>query len=165
MNAATSVLIRVGAAFAIALAGGALSAMLARTHKQLCALISLGAGTLLGVAACGMAPECLGALHGWQFLLAAGSGYLLFALISKYIFHVCPACAASHFDEVLTHRFSQIALAMMLATGQPRQHHTQRRQCPGLLLGEPRRGTKLQSPQKPVFEGPPRCRQCDRQHL
>jgi zinc and cadmium transporter len=115
MNATIPILIRVCAAFVIALAGGALSAMLARTHKQLCALISLGGGTLLGVAACGIAPECLEALHWWQFLLAAGSGYLLFALISKYIFHVCPACAASHFDEALTHRFSQIALAMMLA--------------------------------------------------
>jgi hypothetical protein len=50
----------------------------------------------------------------WQFLLAAASGYA-FAIISKYIFHVCPACAASHFDEAATHRFGEIALAMMIA--------------------------------------------------
>jgi len=45
-----SILFQIFAAFAIALAGGALSAWLARTHEQLCAFISLGAGTLLGVA-------------------------------------------------------------------------------------------------------------------
>jgi zinc transporter ZupT len=107
--------IQPGLAFLIALAGGALSAWLARTHKRLCAFISLGAGTLLGVAVFGIAPECLEALHWWQFLLAAGSGYLLFALITRYIFHVCPACSASHFDEHTTHRLAEFATAMMVA--------------------------------------------------
>lgn len=111
----TPVLIRICAAFAIALLGGALSALLARTHKQLCAFISLGAGTLLGVAVCGIAPECLEALSWWQFLLGVGSGYFLFAIVSRYIFHICPACAASHFDEATTHRLAEFALAMMIA--------------------------------------------------
>jgi zinc transporter ZupT len=69
----------------------------------------------MGVAVFGIAPECLQALRGWQFALAAGSGYLLFALISRWVFHVCPACAASHFDEATTHRLGEIAMAMMLA--------------------------------------------------
>src|SRR5207244_2153575 len=73
-------------AFAIAVFGGAFSGLFARTHKQLCALISLGAGTLLGVAAFGIAPECLEALRWWQFVIAAATGYGLFALISKYFF-------------------------------------------------------------------------------
>jgi zinc transporter ZupT len=81
----------------------------------LCALISLGAGTLLGVTVFAIGPECWRGLAAWQFLLAAASGYFLFALITKYIFHVCPACAASHFDEAATHRFGEIALAMMVA--------------------------------------------------
>ncbi len=109
------VAIRIFAAFVIALAGGGLSGLLARTHKQLCAFISLGAGTLLGVAVCGIFPECLEALRWWQFLLGVGSGYLLFALISHYVFHVCPACAASHFDEATTHRLAEFGLAMMIA--------------------------------------------------
>lgn len=113
----TPVLIRIFAAFAVALAGGGLSAWLARTHKQLCAFISLGAGTLLGVAVCGIIPECLESLPWWQFLLGIGSGYLLFALISRYIFHVCPACAASHFDEATTHHLAEFAMAMMIALG------------------------------------------------
>lgn len=115
MTETTPILLRVLAAFAIAVAGGALSAMLARTHKQLCALISLGAGTLLGVAVFAIGPECLESLRWWELLLGAGTGYGLFALISKYVFHVCPACAASHFDESSAHRFSEIAAAMTLA--------------------------------------------------
>ena len=34
-----------------------------------------------------------------------------------YVFHVCPACAASHFDEATTHRFGEIAGVMILALG------------------------------------------------
>lgn len=115
MTPAVAILTRTSAAFFIALAGSALSALIARTHRRLCALISLGAGTLLGVTVFAIVPECLQALRVWQFVLAAATGYGLFALISKYLFHVCPACAASHFDETTTHRFSEIAGAMMLA--------------------------------------------------
>jgi len=110
-----SILFQIFAAFAIALAGGSLSALLARTHRQLCAFISLGAGTLLGVALCGIAPECLESLQMWQFLLAGASGYFLFALVTRYVYHVCPACAASHFDEATTHRLAEFATAMMFA--------------------------------------------------
>ena len=86
-------------AFAVALTGALLSALLARTHKQLCALISLGAGTLLGVTVFAIGPECWHDAAAWQVAVGLASGYALFALISKYVFHVCPACAASHFDE------------------------------------------------------------------
>jgi len=40
---------------------------------------------------------------------------VVFALITKYVYHVCPACAASHFDEATTHRYSEIAGGMMIA--------------------------------------------------
>jgi zinc transporter ZupT len=102
-------------AFGLAVVGGALGASLGTSHKRLCALISLGAGTLLGVTVFAILPESFRALHWWGVLLAAGSGYVLFALISKYVYHVCPACAASHFDEAATHHFSEIAGAMTLA--------------------------------------------------
>jgi zinc and cadmium transporter len=102
-------------AFALAVFGGALGATLARSHRRLCALISLGAGTLLGVTLFAILPECFEALSWWGLVLALGSGYALFFLITKYVFHVCPACAASHFDEATTHRFAEIAAAMMLA--------------------------------------------------
>jgi len=104
-----------GLAFVLALTGGAVGASVGTSHKRLCALISLGAGTLLGVTLFAILPESFEALSWWAVLLALASGYLLFAVISKYIYHVCPACAASHFDEATTHRFSEIASAMMVA--------------------------------------------------
>jgi zinc transporter ZupT len=112
---ASSILFQICAAFAMALAGGALSTLLARTHRQLCVFISFGAGSLLGVALCGIVPECLESLKLWTFLLAGASGYVLFALVAKYVYHVCPACAASHFDEATTHRLAEFATAMMIA--------------------------------------------------
>jgi zinc transporter ZupT len=102
-------------AFALAVLGGALGAFLGTSHKRLCALISIGAGTLLGVTIFAILPESFEGLRWWGVFLAFGSGYGVFALISKYVYHVCPACAASHFDEAATHRFSEIASAMMLA--------------------------------------------------
>src|ERR1041385_150781 len=102
-------------AFALAVVGGSLGASLASSHRRLCALISLGAGSLLGVTAFDILPETYAELNWWGSLLAFGSGYAVFALITKYVFPVCPACAASHFDEATTHRFSEIALGMMIA--------------------------------------------------
>jgi zinc transporter ZupT len=116
MNTAGPILTQIFAAFGIAMAGGAFSGLLARTHRQLCAFISLGAGTLLGVSVCGIAPECWADLR-WWFLPVAATGYLLFAVITKYVYHVCPACAASHFDEATTHRLAEFATAMMIALG------------------------------------------------
>ncbi len=85
-------------------------------------MISLGAGTLLGVTVFAIGPECWhdsrqGGVSPWYLLVSAVAGYLLFALISKYVYHVCPACAASHFDEATTHHFAEIASAMMIALG------------------------------------------------
>lgn len=102
-------------AFALAVGGGALGASLGSSHHRLCALISLGAGTLLGVTVFAIVPESFEALRWWGVVLALGSGYALFYFISKYVYHVCPACAASHFDEAASHRFGEIAAAMMLA--------------------------------------------------
>ena len=102
-------------AFALAVGGGALGASLGHSHRRLCALISLGAGTLLGVTLFAILPESAAVLHWWGLLLALASGYAGFFLITKYVYHVCPACAASHFDEATTHRFSEIAAAMMIA--------------------------------------------------
>ncbi len=102
-------------AFALAIFGGGLGASLARSHRRLCLLISIGAGTLLGVTVFDILPESIEALSWWGLLLTFGSGYFVFAMITKYVFHVCPACAASHFDEATAHRFSEIAAGMMIA--------------------------------------------------
>ncbi len=102
-------------AFVLAIVGGVIGTMLARSHRRLCALISLGAGTLLGVTLFDILPETFTALKWGMLIVALVSGYAVFFIVTKYVFHVCPACAASHFDEATTHRFSEIAAAMTIA--------------------------------------------------
>jgi zinc transporter ZupT len=115
MNEAAAILLRVALAFALAVAGGVSSAFIGRSHKRLCALISFAAGTLLGVTLFAILPESWEATGGWKLALALASGYAGFFLLSKYVHHVCPACAASHFDEQATHRFREIATALIVA--------------------------------------------------
>src|SRR5882724_6792422 len=69
-------------AFLLAIVGAALGALLGQSHKRLCALISLGAGTLLGVTAFAILPESFSEMSWWGLLLAFGSGYGLFFLIT-----------------------------------------------------------------------------------
>src|SRR6266513_806403 len=103
------------AAYIFALAGGSISASLRLEHKPLCALISFAAGTLLGVTIFAILPESFGACSWWAVFLALASGYALFFFISKHVHHVCPACAASHFDADATRHFSEIATALIVA--------------------------------------------------
>ena len=106
---------QVVAAYIFAVAGGLISASLRLEHKQLCALISFAAGTLLGVTIFAILPESFGACPWWAVLLTLITGYALFFFISKHVHHVCPACAASHFDADATRHFSEIATALIVA--------------------------------------------------
>jgi ZIP family zinc transporter len=106
---------RVLPAFGLAVAGGVISALLGLSHQRLCALISLAAGTLLGVTLFSILPESWAAMRAWELAAAVASGYAVFHLLSRYVYHVCPACAASHFDEATTHRFAEIATALIVA--------------------------------------------------
>ena len=106
---------QVVAAYLFALAGGGISTSLHLEHKPLCALISFAAGTLLGVTLFAIFPESLNDSGVWPVVAAAATGYVLFFFISKYVHHVCPACAASHFDADATRHFSEIATALIFA--------------------------------------------------
>jgi zinc and cadmium transporter len=109
------ILWQVSAAYVAALLGGAISVFLRLSHQALCRLISFAAGTLLAVALFAILPETLQNDNWWMVGLAALTGYGLFFLISKYVHHVCPACAASHFDADAARRFSEIAVALIIA--------------------------------------------------
>jgi ZIP family zinc transporter/zinc and cadmium transporter len=110
-----SALWQVVAAYVFALAGGGISTSLRLEHKALCALISFAAGTLLGVTLFAILPEGLNDSGVWPVVAAGATGYVLFFFISKYVHHVCPACAASHFDADATRHFSEIATALIVA--------------------------------------------------
>jgi zinc transporter ZupT len=102
-------------AYVFALAGGSISTSLHLAHKPLCAMISFAAGTLLGVTLFAILPESSGACPWWAVILALATGYALFFFISKHVHHVCPACAASHFDADSARHFSEIAAALIVA--------------------------------------------------
>ncbi len=106
---------QVVAAYGFALIGGGISTSLQLEHKQLCALISFAAGTLLGVTFFAILPEGLGVAPWWAVVIAVASGYALFFFISKHVHHVCPACAASHFDDDAARHFSEIATGLVIA--------------------------------------------------
>jgi zinc transporter ZupT len=106
---------QVVAAYVFALAGGSISTSLQLAHRQLCALISFAAGTLLGVTVFAILPESVAECPWWAVLLGLATGYALFFLISKHVHHVCPACAASHFDADATRHFSEIATVLIVA--------------------------------------------------
>jgi zinc transporter ZupT len=106
---------QVVAAYVLALAGGWISTSLQLAHRPLCALISFAAGTLLGVTIFAILPESFGACSWWTVFLALATGYALFFFVSKHIHHVCPACAASHFDADATRHFSEIATVLIVA--------------------------------------------------
>jgi zinc and cadmium transporter len=106
---------QVVAAYVFALAGGWISTSLQLAHRPLCALISFAAGTLLGVTIFAILPESFGACSWWTIFLALATGYAVFFFISKHIHHVCPACAASHFDADAARHFSEIATVLIVA--------------------------------------------------
>jgi ZIP family zinc transporter/zinc and cadmium transporter len=86
-------------------------------HKKLCSLISFSAGSLLAAAMVTVLPELTFSWEVYKIFLGLASGYFLFWIISKYYFHVCPACSASHFDEQTTKKFSEIVLLLFTALG------------------------------------------------
>ena len=106
---------QVVAAYVFALVGGWISTSLRLEHRALCGLISFAAGTLLGVTLFAILPESLIYSGVWPVALAAAIGYALFFFVSKHLHHVCPACAASHFDADATRHFSEIATALIVA--------------------------------------------------
>ena len=81
------------------------------SHLGLCMLISFAAGALLAVSLMDIVPETI-KLVGWQSgVLSVLSGYAFFFLVTKFVFHICPACAATH-TEI---NFKAITIAMLVA--------------------------------------------------
>ena len=104
------------AAFVSAGLGAVLATSIGVSHRQLCALISFAAGALLATTVFHILPDTWAHLSPFPILIALLSGYFLFHVINRYVFHVCPACAASHFEkEVEAHRFRSIAVLLGIA--------------------------------------------------
>lgn len=113
-----AVLLRTTVATLIAFAGGVLGVLLGRiASRRLNVLVYAATGALLAVTVCDVLPEAKELLTWPAFLIAAASGYVFLWLIGKYVYHVCPSCALTAFDEATTQRLRQTVLLLMIALG------------------------------------------------
>lgn len=105
-------IIKSAIALIIAIIGSILILSLRKlTHRQLCALISFSAGILLSVNIFTILPESYEMSKNiFAIAIAFVFGYGLFYLIGKYVFHVCPACSATH-----TQTFVAVSILMIVA--------------------------------------------------
>jgi ZIP family zinc transporter len=109
------VLLRAGIAVAAAVLGGVIGILWrSPSHRVLCALVSFAAGALLAVTLVEILPESMrqptGPVRG---LFAAAIGLLVFYLVGKYVYYVCPACAASATEEKTG--YISLGILMMIA--------------------------------------------------
>lgn len=65
------------------------------SHKVLCGLVSFAAGALLAVTLINIIPESVEMVGYSKALGSTAVGTLIFILIGKYVYYLCPACAAS----------------------------------------------------------------------
>ncbi len=112
------VILRTTLATLVAFIGGAFGVALGRVaYSRLNLLVYMAAGALLAVTLFDVLPDARVGLSWPAFLVAAASGYLLFWWIGKYVYHICPACAISAFDEQATQRLQQTAVLLLIALG------------------------------------------------
>lgn len=83
-------------AISAATAGGLLGVGRSRvSHRVLCALVSFAAGALLAVTAAHIVPETVGVIGTLPAAASLVGGTLIFAGVGRYVYFLCPACAAS----------------------------------------------------------------------
>jgi len=94
------VVLRVLVAVGAATLGGAIGVLNKRTsHYLLCSLVSFAAGALLAVTLVHILPEA-GHLVGWpRTAAAATAGLVIFYVVGRFVYFICPACAASASEE------------------------------------------------------------------
>jgi len=114
----TFLLLRTTFAMLIAFGGGILGVSLGRVAPhRLNLLVYAAMGALLAVTAFDILPDAKALLSWPLFLAAMTSGFLLFWALGKYVYHVCPACSLSAFDQATTERLGQSVLLLMVALG------------------------------------------------
>lgn len=111
-------LLRSTLATLIAFGGGALGIALGEVApRRLNLLVYAALGALLAVTVFDVLPDAKELLPWPAFLAAGASGYALFWALGKYVYHICPACSISAFDQATTERLGQSVLLLMIALG------------------------------------------------
>ena len=112
----TLLLLRTTLATLVAFGGGSLGVLLGKVAPQRLNLLVYGAmGALLAVTVFDILPDAKALLAWPLFLASAASGYALFWVVGKYVYHVCPACSLSAFDPATTERLGRSVLLLMVA--------------------------------------------------
>lgn len=105
-------------AMLIAFVGGGIGVLLGDVAAQkLRVLVYAAMGALLAVTVFDVLPDAKELLSWQEFLLATASGYILFWMVGKYVYHICPGCSVGAFDQATTERLSQTVLLLMIALG------------------------------------------------
>lgn len=105
-------MLRLYCAVAAAAAGALVAVALKRVHHLgLCVLISFAAGALFTVAVFDLLPESAAIFGPAKAALAAVLGYGFFHFINRNVFHLCPACSATHAEI----NFKALSGTMILA--------------------------------------------------
>ncbi len=93
-------MLETGIATVVAVLGGVISVAAAGDapdahRRRLLALVSAAAGALIAVTFFSILPEARENLSLPGLVLAAISGYILYYLVGRYLFPICPACVSS----------------------------------------------------------------------
>jgi len=105
---------------------GGLIAILWRrpSHRTLCGLVSFAAGALLSVTVVEIIPEAVKAASWPAVVTSRGLaaafastaiGLIVFSLIGRYVYYVCPACAASATEQQTG--YLRLGILLMIALG------------------------------------------------
>jgi len=96
LGATELIILRAVIAMAAATVGGLLGMGRSRvSHRVLCGLVSLAAGALLAVTVMHIVPETVKMVGILPAAISLLAGTLVFMAIGKYVYVLCPACAAS----------------------------------------------------------------------
>lgn len=85
------------------------------SHRVLCALVSFAAGALLAVTVMHIIPETVEMLGVVKGFICLAVGTLVFAAIGKYVYFLCPACAASATEH--EGGYLRLGMLLMIAMG------------------------------------------------
>ena len=111
-------LLRSTLATLVAFTGGALGVWLGRVAaRRLPLLVITAMAALLAVTLFDVLPDAKAFLTWPLFSAATASGYALFWVVGRYVYHLCPACSVGAFGKATTERLSQSVLLLMVALG------------------------------------------------
>lgn len=112
----TPVFVRTTIATIIAFLGDATGAIIgSRAKSHLLVLVNAALGALLAVATLDILPDAKELLSWSQLILGATSGYLLFWVIGKYVYPICPACSLDTVENTPSLLMGRTLILMMFA--------------------------------------------------